>query len=87
MASIQVLGTGCHNCIELERRLAEVLLKLGRQDVKVQRVDDERTILRHMPLDAVPGLLIDGRLVSERTVPSLEMLTLWLESIPVLQKP
>ncbi len=87
MATIKVLGTGCHNCLELERRLAEALTKLGRTDVQVVRVDDERTILRHLPLEAIPGLLINDKLVSQRTVPDAETLLEWLKDIPVTEKP
>ncbi len=86
MATITVLGTGCHNCLELEMRLADALVQLGRSDVKVERVDDERIIRHHMPLDAIPGLLIDGKLVSERQVPDMGTLLDWLSSIPVPEK-
>ncbi len=87
MATIKVLGTGCHNCLELERRLAEALSKLGRTDVQVERVDDERTILHYLPLDAIPGLLINDRLVSQHTVPEIETLLEWLKEIPIMEKP
>ena len=87
MATIRVLGTGCHNCLELERRLAEALTKLGRTDVQVERVDEERTILHYLPLDAIPGLLIDDKLVSQRTVPDTETLLEWLREIPTMEKP
>jgi thioredoxin-like negative regulator of GroEL len=80
---IQILGTGCHNCLDLEMRLAEAVAKSGRTDVVVERVDDERSIRQHIPLDAIPGLLIDGRLVSERQVPDIETLLDWLTSVPV----
>lgn len=79
---IQVLGTGCHNCLELEMRLAEAIAKSGRTDVEMERVDDERVIRHHIPLDAIPGLLIDGRLVSERQVPDMETLLGWLKEVP-----
>ena len=79
---IQILGTGCHNCLELEMRLAEALARSGRTDVEVERVDDEQLIRRHIPLDAVPGLLIDGRLVSQREVPNIETLQDWLRTVP-----
>lgn len=79
---IQVLGTGCHNCLELERRLAEAIVKTGRTDVEVERLDDEHIILHHIPLDAIPGLLIDGQLVSQREVPAIETLLDWLKAIP-----
>ncbi len=86
MAAIKVLGTGCHNCLELERRLADALGKLGRNDIDVERVDDERIILRYLPLDAIPGLLINNRLVSQRQVPDIETLVDWLQAIPITQK-
>ena len=87
MATIKVLGTGCHNCLELERRLAEALVRLGRTDVQVERVDDERVILHHLPLDAIPGLLIDEQLVSQRQVPDMDTLLEWLQAIPVVARP
>lgn len=87
MATIKVLGTGCHNCLELERRLAAALTQLGRMDVQVERVDDERTILHHLPLDAIPGLLIDDKLVSQRTVPDIDTLLAWLREIPAMERP
>ena len=55
MSTIKVLGTGCHNCIELEKRLSEAITKSGRYDVNVERIDDERTIRHYIPLDAIPG--------------------------------
>ncbi len=79
---IQILGTGCHNCLELERRTAEAITKLGRVDIEVERIDDERAIRRHIPLDAIPGLLINGQLVSERKVPNIETLLEWLRTVP-----
>ena len=79
---IRILGTGCHNCLELAMRLAEAVAKLGRNDVEVERVDDEQIIRHHIPLDAIPGLLIDGRLVSQREVPNFETLLGWLKTVP-----
>jgi hypothetical protein len=79
---IQILGTGCHNCLELEMRLAQAVAKSGRTDVKVERVDDGHTIRHHIPMDAIPGLLIDGRLVSQNQVPDIETLLDWLKAVP-----
>lgn len=79
---IQILGTGCHNCLELEMRLAEAITKSGRSDVTVERIDDEKIIRHHLPLDAIPGLLIDGQLVSQRKVPNVETLLGWLKTVP-----
>ena len=80
---IQILGTGCHNCLELESRLAKAIARSGRTDVVVERVDDEHIIRHHIPLEAIPGVLIDGRLISQRQVPDMDTLLDWLKAVPV----
>lgn len=77
---IQVLGTGCHNCLELEILLAKAIEQTGRKDIEVERVDDERAILHYIPLEEIPGLVVDGKLVYQREVPTLEMLVEWLKA-------
>ena len=74
---IEILGTGCRNCIKLESLVDEVLVELGRKDFTITRIDDERTIRRYMPVDNIPGLLIDGVLASQGEVPSRETLKEW----------
>ena len=76
---IKVLGTGCYKCIELEMLLAGVLAELKLADTPVTRVDDPVQIRHHIPLDDMPGLLIDGRLVSQRQLPSRDTLREWLQ--------
>ena len=80
---IEVLGTGCYNCVKLESRIDEVLKELGKTDVSVIRVDDEKQIRHHISLDEIPGLLIDGVLASTRELPSREKLVEWLSGVSV----
>ena len=80
---IEILGTGCYNCIKLERLLYEVAGELAARDVEIIRVSDERRIRKYLPLDEIPGLLIDGVLVSTREVPARETLMEWLAGVPV----
>ena len=75
---VEILGTGCHNCLILEDLINEVLRDLGRTDVEVIRNSDEHIIRKYMPLDEIPGLLIDGVLASTREVPSRDTLKEWL---------
>ncbi|RMF32405.1 MAG: thioredoxin family protein [Chloroflexi bacterium] len=75
---VEILGTGCYNCLQLELLVGEVLQELGREDVTVVKVNDERQIRHHIPVEAAPGLVINGRLVSQREVPNREVLTRWL---------
>ncbi len=76
---IQILGTGCYNCIKLETLIADVLKDLGRKEVEIVRVSDEKMIKKYMPLDLIPGLMIDDRLVSSKNVPDQETLRKWLD--------
>ena len=74
---IEILGTGCHNCMKLESLVDEVLTELGKKDFTITRINDEKTIRRHMPLDNIPGLLIDGALASQGELPTRETLKEW----------
>jgi len=75
---IEILGTGCHNCLKLELLVGELVKELGLKDTEVLRIDNEQKIRRFIPLDAIPGLLIDGNLVSERKLPDRDTLKKWL---------
>lgn len=75
---VDILGTGCFNCIKLEMLINDVVGELGRSDIELSRINDDKTVLNHMPLDQIPGLLIDGVLVSTRELPERETLVEWL---------
>ncbi len=63
--------------------MAEAIAQSGRNDVEVERVDNEQLIRHHIPLDAIPGLLIDGQLVSQNEVPAIETLRDWSKTVAV----
>ena len=76
---IEILGTGCHDCLVLDLLVGKVLQELGIADAEVARVIEERRIMRYITLDAIPGLVINGKLVSDRRVPDEATLTTWLK--------
>jgi hypothetical protein len=78
---IEILGTGCYNCVKLESLIDEVLQELGKTNVEVARVSDEKQIRHYMPLDEIPGLLIDSVLASTRELPSRAKLVEWLSGV------
>lgn len=82
----EILGTGCYKCIKLEELINDVLRELGKSGIEIVRVSDERAIRKHMPLDEIPGLLIDGELVSTGELPSRETLVEWFSDIPVIDE-
>ncbi len=80
---IEVLGTGCYKCIQLETLLNEVVQELGATSIEIIRVADEKRIRHYMPLDEIPGLLINGVLASTTQVPPREKLVEWLSEVTV----
>lgn len=78
---VEILGTGCYNCLKLEELINQVILELGISDVEIERVSDERRIRHHMPLDEIPGLVIDGHLVSNNRLPNREELLRWFAPV------
>lgn len=80
MKKVEVLGTGCYKCIQLESLLHEVFMELGLEEQIIERIDDEHIIRKFMPAEELPGLVIDGRLVCSSIVPSKEQLKSWFST-------
>ncbi len=74
---IEILGTGCHNCLSLEMMVARLVQELNLA-AEVSRVDDAHQIRRVMPEDELPGLAINGRLVCWGRLPAETELRQWL---------
>lgn len=76
---IKILGTGCYHCLELELLVMRTLEELGLAQARVEKVDDVRAIRRWISEDLIPGLVINGTLVSAGRLPAAEELRAWLE--------
>jgi small redox-active disulfide protein 2 len=72
MMEIRVLGSGCSRCNELEKRVKDALAELG-VAAGVEHVTDLKQIAA-MGVLMTPGLVIDGRVVSQGKVPSKDEL-------------
>jgi hypothetical protein len=77
------LGTGCYNCIKLDKLLHEVIKELNRDDIIITRINDENYIRKYLPLDDLPGLVINGVLASMRELPDRESLKSWIQNTEV----
>uniref|UniRef100_A0A7C3EZB2 Thioredoxin family protein n=1 Tax=candidate division WOR-3 bacterium TaxID=2052148 RepID=A0A7C3EZB2_UNCW3 len=70
--NIQILGIGCPRCQELEKRVIDTLAELGIA-ANVEKVTDIKKFAS-MGVFMTPGLVIDGRVVSQGKVLTKEEL-------------
>lgn len=76
MKKIEVLGSGCANCVNLETNAREAVALAG-VEAEVIHVYDPAEIAARGLL-RTPGLVIDGRVVSAGRVPSPADIAAWL---------
>ncbi|MFP5258067.1 MAG: thioredoxin family protein [Acidobacteriota bacterium] len=73
---IQVLGTGCAKCNELEKLVKEVVAEKG-VDATVEKVTDLQQIAM-LGVFTTPGLVIDGVIKAVGAVPSKKDIAAWV---------
>lgn len=76
MRVIEVLGTGCSDCLKLELVAARAAEQAG-VEADVRQVTDRRRIEAY-GVFAPPGLVIDGIVASAGRVPSAAEIAEWL---------
>ena len=67
---IEVLGTGCKKCTELEMIVKQAIAKSGKF-VQLEKVDDIMKIMEYQVV-STPGLVIDGKVVNTGKVLSVD---------------
>ncbi|HEX2810275.1 MAG TPA: thioredoxin family protein [Kineosporiaceae bacterium] len=65
---IKVLGSGCANCINLEKATRQAITDLG-IDATIEKVTDYPTILGYGVM-STPGLVVDEKVVLAGRVPN-----------------
>lgn len=75
---IKVVGTGCPKCIELERRVREIVEAKGlnAQISKISKVNE----IAKTGIFMTPGLIINDNIKTTGKLPSVEELTKIIES-------
>lgn len=68
--TIKVLGSGCANCKNLEKRTREALQDL-RMNADLEKVEDYQKIASY-GIMRTPGLVIDEQVVAAGYVPTVE---------------
>jgi len=75
---IKVLGTGCPNCVRLERIAREAAQEAGIQ-AEFVKVTDIGEIMKY-PILGTPGLVINGVVKSSGRIPRKEEIIAWLKA-------
>ncbi len=75
---IEVYGTGCANCQNVEKNVKEAVKELG-MDIDIKHVQDMDKILE-AGIIATPGLAIDGEVKSMGRIPSVEEIKKWINA-------
>ena len=73
---IEILGTGCSKCNELEAKVKQAVAQSGKF-VQIEKVSDIQKIM-HYGVMSTPGLVIDGDVKSTGKVPSVEEILAFL---------
>jgi len=76
MLNIKVLGSGCTNCINLEKLCREVISENG-IEAEIEKVTDYKDIMSY-GIMSTPGLVINGKVVLSGKLPTKSTLSHWL---------
>ena len=76
MVKIQVLGSGCANCKQVEQTAKKAVAQLG-IEAQINKVTDFNEITK-MGVLTTPGLVINNQLVCSGRVPTMGEITSWI---------
>jgi hypothetical protein len=77
MVTVKLLDSGCSSCLKkLEKLVLAAAAELG-AEVQIEKVKDQAEI-ESCNLTIMPGMVINGKLVSAGRFPSVAEITIWL---------
>ncbi|MDP3148940.1 MAG: thioredoxin family protein [Ignavibacteria bacterium] len=76
MLNIKVLGSGCANCVNLEKLCREVVTE-NTIEAEIEKITDYKDIMSYGIMNT-PGLIINGKVVHSGKLPTKSTLTHWL---------
>ena len=79
MLNIKVLGSGCTNCVNLEKLCKEVITE-NNIDAEVEKVTDYKDIMSY-GIMSTPGLVVNGKVIHSGKLPTKSTLTHWLMNV------
>jgi small redox-active disulfide protein 2 len=75
MKTIKILGTGCANCQNTYKLVAEVAKARG-VDIQLEKIEDLKAIMAQGVM-STPGVVIDGKVVHAGGVPARAKVEGW----------
>ena len=75
--NIKILGTGCSKCINLEKKVRE-LVKQNSIEAEVTKVSELKDIMSY-GIMMTPGLVINEKVVSYGSVPKDNQILQWIK--------
>ena len=76
MLNIKVLGSGCTNCINLEKLCREVISE-NNIEAEIEKVTDYKDIMSY-GIMSTPGLVVNGKVIHSGKLPTKSTLAHWL---------
>ena len=77
MVEIRVLGSGCANCQRLEQLVFNVCAE-NDLNTDIQKITDHNDFSTY-GVKATPALVVNGKVLSQGTIPSISVLEQWLK--------
>ena len=75
MKNVKVLGTGCANCQNTLKLVAEVAMAKG-VEIEIEKVEDLQKIMSYGVM-STPGVVVDGKVVHAGGVPARSKVEGW----------
>ncbi|MBW6451597.1 MAG: TM0996/MTH895 family glutaredoxin-like protein [DPANN group archaeon] len=75
---IEILGTGCNNCLKLEENAKKALKDINKKDVELIKITDITEILRY-GIMSTPAIIIDGEIKAYGRIPDIDEIKTWVK--------
>ena len=83
MLNIKVIGSGCANCINLEKLCKEVVAE-NNIDADIEKINDYKDIMSY-GIMSTPGLVVNRKVIHSGKLPTKSTLTHWLIDVSANQ--
>lgn len=77
---IKILGSGCPNCLILEKNAKKAVSELNLKDVRVEHIYDINKIVEHGVMSA-PAIVFDNEIKATGRIPNVEEIKNWLKEL------